>query len=461
MFVGRRKELETLESAFASKKSALIPIYGRRRVGKSELILRFLRGRQGVYFLGKQTRAAMQIGDFLHHAAAVLSRPLLAELAVDDWERALTTVVDEWREDRKLVLVFDEFQWTVGASPELPSVLQSLWDREWKRTDRMMLILCGSYIGFMEREILGEKSPLFGRRTAQILLQPFGYREAGEFHRSYSLEDRAKTFFICGGIPWYLEQFDVHRSVEMNIVATLMDEHAPLYGEPDFLLREELRDLRNYHAVLFAVASGHATHSKLAQKATIDNRALHYYVQQLCDLGYLQRRYPLSDRRPHFQTLRYGIKDPLLKFWFRFVMPNSSFMLQMGATATLRNRIRPDLNSYFGSCFEEMCREALPWLYEAEGVTSGFQIGEYWDRDLQIDVVGLREDSWTDIGECRWGRIRSVRAIEEELDRKVGAYPNRRNASIGRRIFVRRITVSQRAKIDQVRWHSLSDLYEA
>ena len=118
MFIGRKKELETLEAAFVSKESALIPIYGRRRVGKSELVLRFLGGKQGVYFLGKQTKAAMQIREFLRHAAAVLSRPLLAELAIDDWERALTTVVSEWQGDGKLVLVFDEFQWTAGVSPE-------------------------------------------------------------------------------------------------------------------------------------------------------------------------------------------------------------------------------------------------------------------------------------------------------------------------------------------------------
>src|SRR5262249_37734947 len=157
-----------------------------RRVGKSELILQFLKGRPGVYFVGKKAPAGLQVREFLQEAAAVLDEPLLATFPAESWGAALDAVVSSWRGEGKLILALDEFQWTVEASPELPSELQVRWDRQWRDSGRVFLILCGSYVGFMEREILGRKSPLFGRRTAQIPLRPFGYREAALFHPRYS-----------------------------------------------------------------------------------------------------------------------------------------------------------------------------------------------------------------------------------------------------------------------------------
>jgi AAA+ ATPase superfamily predicted ATPase len=275
VFVGRQRELALLEEAHAARRSALIPIYGRRRVGKSELILKFLRGKPGLYFLGKAAPAALQIREFLREAARSLQEPLLASLSVESWSDALAAVIGRWRGPGKLPLVLDEFQWIAGASPELPSVLQELWDRSWSRTGRVMLILCGSYVGFMEREVLGKKSPLFGRRTAQIQLSPFSYREAALFHPGWSLVERAKAYFICGGIPLYLQQFHKGQSVEKNIEAQLLDEFAPLYREPEFLLREELRDVENYHAVLMAIAAECSTNQAIAKKTGLPERSLH------------------------------------------------------------------------------------------------------------------------------------------------------------------------------------------
>src|SRR5689334_16055817 len=165
-FVGRVAELRLLEDAWRRRESAFIPIYGRRRIGKSELILHFLRGKQAIYHVGKVAPAALQLREFLEEAARALDEPLLAQLPATDWRATLEAVVGRAK-GGKLALVLDEFQWTTGASPELPSVLQELWDRKWRKTGQVMLILCGSFVGFMEREVLGRKSPLFGRRTAQ------------------------------------------------------------------------------------------------------------------------------------------------------------------------------------------------------------------------------------------------------------------------------------------------------
>lgn len=457
-FIGRQQELRILREAYEGPESAFIPIYGRRRIGKSELILHFLKDRPGVYFLGKQAPAAMQIREFLTEAARVLEEPLLAALAPESWSAALDAVTSRLREGTRLVLAFDEFQWTAEASPELPSVLQEKWDRAWKRSGNVLLILCGSYIGFMEREVLGRKSPLFGRRTAQIPLKPFGYQEAALFHPRYSRTDQARTYFLCGGIPLYLERFSADRSIESNLAAELLDEYAPLNREADFLLREELREVTLYHAILTALAAGYGTIQEIARQAGPDPRNLSYYLQQLMELGYVERRYPLTGEPPAVRAVRYDLADPLLRFWFRFVFPNTSSIRHMGPTRALRDLIRPHLDAYFGQCFERLCREALPWLYQKEGVTAPFEIGAYWSKTTQIDLVGLRDDGWTDLGECKWGTVRSARVVEEELERKVREYPNRRGATIGRRIFARQEGLKG-AGGDGVRWHSLEDLY--
>ncbi len=457
-FIGRQEELGALEAAHAAPGSAFVPIYGRRRVGKSELILHFMKGRPGVYFVGKKAPVALQVREFLQEAAAVLEEPLLATFPAESWAEALDAVLSRWRGEGKLILALDEFQWTVEASPELPSILQERWDRQWRDSGRVFLILCGSYVGFMEREILGRKSPLFGRRTAQIPLRPFGYREAALFHPRYSVPDRARAYFLCGGVPLYLRCFSDSRSIESNLVHELLHEYAILHREGDFLLREELREVESYYAILLAVAAGHTTSQAIAEMAGIDARSLHYYLQQLLELGYLRRRHPLTSEKPSARHVRYDLDDPLLRFWFRFVFPNTSYIRHMGAERALKDLIRPHLDAYFGGCFERLCREALPILYRREGVTAAFDVGEYWSKDVQIDVVGIRDDDWTDLAECKWGPVRSPAAVVKELEEKVGAYPNRRGATIGRRVFARSVPAAWK-DAGGVRWHGLEELY--
>ena len=457
-FIGRTKELELLARAFESPRAEFIPIYGRRRVGKSELILKFMAGKPGVYYLGQQSSAALQVREFLEVAARALGMPLLAELRAVGWRQALLTVVEHWgaaNPGSKLVLALDEFQWIAASDPDLLSALQECWDRRWKGAGNVMLLVCGSYLGFMEREVLGKASPLFGRRTAQIHLHPFGYLDAARFHPRWSETDRAKAYFLVGGLPQYLLCLDDTLSIEHNVRRHLLDEFAPLFHEPTFLLREELRELAPYHAILFAAASGPGTVRAIAAAAEMPDRNLHYYLQQLVNLGYLRRRYPLDRRRPNPKQMRFGIDDPLLRFWFRFVFPNMS-LIRGGAARAFAERVAPSLDAWFGSCFERLCREALPLIYESEGVSTGFEVGEYWSPAAQIDVVGMREDNWTDLGECKWGAVRSPRALEAELDRKVEAFPNHRGATLGRRYFVRRKPATKEGASG---WYSLGDLY--
>lgn len=459
-FIGRDRELAALRSAYMAPESAFWPIYGRRRVGKSELILHFSHSHPTIYLVGKQAAAGQLMREFLEIAASLFDEPLLASMPADNWKKAIEAVVSRWNGERKLILVFDEFQWIAEKSPEILSILQELWDRKWQKSGRIFLILCGSYIGFMERDVLGKKSPLYGRRTGQILLKPFGYREAARFHPDVSPTQQAMTYFICGGIPLYLRFFDSRCSVIQNIERVLLSETAPLYREPDFLLREELREVEKYYSILMALAVGALPSGEISRRSEIANRSVHYYLDHLSNLGYIGKHYPLTHERPKVRDARFRILDPLLRFWFHFIYPHTSAIAQIGPQQAAVRLIQPSLESYFGLCFEALCREALPGIYQHEGVSAAFDVGSYWDKAVQIDVVGIRQDGWVDLGECKWGAAKSAATISEELERKIVHYPNTRAATIGRRLFLHSLKPSRKPPPQGVRIHTLEYLYQ-
>ncbi len=435
-FIGRKREIKALEDAYRAPQSTFLPIYGRRRVGKSELIKHFIKNHQALYFLGKEAPPKLQLKEFMRNGALALHQPLLAQASVDNWQQAISLMVEQATPEKKFILVLDEFQWTAEASPELPSVLQSFIDNNWGGDQQVMLILCGSFMGFMEKKVLGEKSPLYGRRTGQILLKPFSYLEAGQFHPGWSDSEKAKAFAICGGIPYYLKFFSQKVSIETNIRKNFLNEFSALAREPEFLLREELKELKKYFGILMALSTGAATSREIAKVAGIEEKPLFYYLKSLLDLGYIAKHYPLFGKKPNPQQVRYQLHDPLLRFWFRFIFPNGSAIHQMEEKNSFMNLIKPNLESYFGYCYEILCKEALGFLYRKEDLACAYQIGEYWDKEVQVDVVGYRQDGIIDICECKWGKIASTPKILEELKTKISLYPNKENRTIKGRLFL-------------------------
>ncbi len=457
VFIGRKNELKALEDEYQSRKNAFIPVYGRRRVGKSELIKHFIKNRPALYFLGKQAPAKLQLKEFLRNGALALNQPLLEQVSVDGWQKAISLVIDQVPVGKKFVLVMDEFQWTAEACPELPSILQSFIDDDWGGRCKVFLILCGSYMGFMEKKVLGEKSPLFGRRTGQILLKPFSYLEAGKFHPGWSTTDKAKVFSICGGIPYYLKFFSKKDSIDINIRKNFLNDFSALAREPEFLLREELKELKKYFGILTALSTGAVTNRKMAKTTGIEEKTLFYYLNSLREIGYVAKHYPLTGHKPNPKQVRYKLQDPLLRFWFRFIYPNGSAMYQMEEKNGFMNLIKPYLESYFGHCYETLCREALGYLYQREALTCAYKIGEYWDKDVQIDIIGYRRDGVIDICECKWGKISSIPQLLSELKTKIAAYPNKDNKTINGRLFLR--TKRKRPSPNNIQVHSLDDLY--
>jgi AAA+ ATPase superfamily predicted ATPase len=454
-FIGRKRELATLAEEYQRASSNLIPIYGRRRIGKSELILHFVRDKPHAYFLGQKANAEANLRSFRRTAAQFHRDDLF--LRAEDWEEALRQTVRRWQGKEKLVVALDEFQWVAQASPELLSVIQGLWDREWQESGRVMVLLCGSQIGFMESAVLGRESPLYERRTKQLAMQPFNHLEAARFHPHLQVQDQAEIYFITGGVAHYLQAFS-DESIEANIRNCFLDPHSALALEPDFLLREELREVAPYASILLAIAGGATRHKEIAKEVGGDTHNLNYYLKQLDKIRYVGKRHPEAGRPPQARHVYYRISDPLLRFWFHFIFPNESQVRAQSKELAFQTVIKPRLASFWGYCFEELCRECLPLIYSQEGVAGWKAIGEYWDARVQIDVVGVRNDHWTDLGECRWGNVKSLAALEGELTRKTALYPNRLNHSIGRRLFIGEKSRGQET-LSGTKTHTLKELY--
>jgi hypothetical protein len=455
--VGRAAELAALERHYKGARSGLIPVYGRRRIGKTELLLHFATKKPTVYFTASDKLRTPQIVDFVRAAAEWLGAAHLAEAAPTSWEAALKLVIGSAPAGRKLVLVLDEFQWLCASSPELPSVLQRLWDLEWQRGNRLLLILCGSFIGFMEREVLGARSPLHGRRTAAIRLEPFGFREAAEFHPKWSREEQARAYFVCGGVPAYLRRFDPARSVAQNIATEFFAVDAFFQREPDFLLREELAEVKQAASVLEATARGRHSQGEIAKAIGLSTAALAPHLKNLVSLGYLERAFPLVPGRPPRTSVLYRVADPLLRFWFRFVEPHWSTLRRFQPERAFEQIVAPHWEAYCGESFERLCREAMPLLYEEEGITGKYEIGEFWNRTMQIDVVGLRSDDWVDLGECKWRGRPRVSEAARELAEHARDYPDRRR-TVCQRVFLRAKTG---ATPEGTKVHDLHSLYGA
>ena len=422
-FIGRVSELAFLNELHSGDNPELYILYGRRRVGKTELLREFCRDKRHVYFQAAEVAEADNRRQLVSAMAEGLGEPVLATARFDDWEAPLQELARRAREER-LVVVLDEFPYLCNSTPGLPSLLQRFWDHH-ARESQLLLILCGSAISFMENEVLAERSPLFGRRTAQQELLPFGFREAAMFVPHYGLEDSLRVFGILGGMPMYLKRFSERVSVADNVQAHILRPQALLYEEPANLLRGELRDPGTYNSILDAIASGLTRSGEIAQRVGIAVTALGRYLSVLQELRLVRRVVSMGDRAPQKRSRgRYFLADNFLRFWYRFVLPHRSLLEVGEGRRVWQERIAPQLDEYMGRVFEDVCAEYIR-CHGRERLSSlpDGPVGPFWHRDSEIDLVWRSEDGRYSCAECKWTRRLVGGRDLEELRRKAEALP--------------------------------------
>jgi len=323
MFVGRDREQAFLEELHDSGRPELFVLYGRRRVGKTELLQRFCGDHRAVYFMAAQVRDRDNLKAFRNVVAESLQDPLAAGVEFPDWSSALGFLAERAGGER-LVVVLDEFPYLCEADKSLPSQVQRFWDMRGKDSP-LLLGLCGSQVSFMEREVLAERSPLFGRRTAQKRLEPLQPKDTLGFFPSWTLEDRVLAYAILGGMPAYLRRFDDAKSLRTNVLDEILRPEGYLFDEVQFLLRSELTNTTTYNSILAATARGSKRLNDIALEVGVDSTTANKYLHVLRELRLVDREVPLSDPDPlRSRRGTYRIADRFLEFHFRHLQPNLS-----------------------------------------------------------------------------------------------------------------------------------------
>ena len=402
-FVDREQEMETLQSEYEREGSALVVLYGRRRVGKTTLISEFIKGKKALFFLVSEEAEAQNRNAFREKVAEFIDSDLLRSAEIKSWD-VLFKAIMETNFDSKPVIVLDEFQYLGKANPAFPSILQRIWEEILK--DRsVMVILCGSLISMMESQTLAYGSPLYGRRTAQIRLKqiPFGYYH--EFFPGKSRRELIEMYAVTGGVPKYIELFSESKDIYSAIQKCVLNRSGYLYDEPHFLLQQEVSEVGSYFSIIRAIAAGNTKLSAIAGILETKATSLTKYLKTLIDLDILEREVPVTEDNPEKSKKGlYKIKDNYLRLWFAFVYPNMSF-IESGHSRIVMNKIRNSLvKNHIAFVYEDICKERM-WDLNAEDFWpfNFTKLGRFWDSKDEIDIVALDPEGKNLIlGECKY-----------------------------------------------------------
>lgn len=395
-FYDRKNELDALETAFTSPDHAFYVVYGRRRVGKTELLKEFCTDRSHIYFLASQEAEHRQREKFVEQVANSFDERIPR---IDGWDEAFEYLGEKLTAEQRVVVI-DEFPYLIAENDSIPSYIQGFVDEQLQHTDSM-LVICGSSVSTMESEVLGHESPLYGRRTGQIDLQPFSFGQA-RAAISYGITGAIRSYSVTGGTPMYLTLFDYTQSLAENIQTQILSPTAVLYNEPEFLLRTELRNPARYMSILEAVALGQTTPNEISGATGIDSGPLSKYLQTLRRLRLLDREVPVTASGQKSKRSRYRVADEFLRFWFRYVEPNRS-SIEEAPDIVFDGTIEPNLPTHVATTFEDICQEAV-WEAVRRGEFDPYsEIGRWWYGEDEVDIVGLApDDDRILLAECKW-----------------------------------------------------------
>lgn len=418
-FTDRKKELGFLKEKYSSGSSELIIIYGRRRVGKTELIKQSLSHAEGktLYLLGELQKENQLAALYSRIAGLTLDDDFLKNNPLDNWH-AFFDYLTRLIEKEGMVLVFDELPYIHKSNPAFISILQYYWDEKWKGMD-FKLILCGSSISMMQKIALSYSSPIYGRRTGQIHLQSFTYLDFQELFKSWSQKDIMGAYAVLGGIPRYVEEFDTKKTLNANILNGLMDKDSFLYKEAKFLLMEELKDFTNYFSILKAVAMGKNTFTDISHFSGVSTNKLYAYISRLTELSILRRDIPIT--LPKERSTRVGnyvLQDYFFRFWFKYIYPNSS-LIEIGKSDIVMDMVKDDFNMYLGPIFEDVTRELLQNMSFSGGLPLFTKWGKWWHKEKEIDIVALNEQNDAILFcECKWqNKMLNKKTIEDLIQK--------------------------------------------
>lgn len=369
MLIGRQHEMRVLQRLYDRGGFQFPVIYGRRRVGKTFLMSEFSQDKPVIFFTAVEDSAMVNLRNLSREIYAFDYPDADQQLApvYPDFQTAFEAVFARAERER-VVFVIDEYPYLAKTNPSVSSILQALIDRQ-KDSSLLYLMLCGSSLSFMREQVLGEKSPLYGRRTAQIELKSLDFFDARRFFPNMDLRYAAEIYGMVGGVPLYLEQFDDALSIDDNISDAFLDSSSILYEEPLNLLKQEVQKSAVYNTVIGAIAAGKTENNEIATTAGLATSDLTYYLKELQRIGLVEKELPVCAGA---RRAVYRLSDNLFRFWYRFIAPNRSSIERHIPQRALTS-IHRYLADYMGDVFERICREWL-WRQNAAGT-----LGEGFD----------------------------------------------------------------------------------
>jgi AAA+ ATPase superfamily predicted ATPase len=426
---GRTRELESLEELYNRKGFAFAVIYGRRRVGKTSLINEFIKrgDKKTIRFTATENINTVNMRNFSESVFSVFPRSSsLGDFP--SWEGALDYIVEQAKGE-KLVLSIDEYPYLAKAYPPLSSEIQRHIDLSMQDTN-IMLILCGSSMSFMENQVLGYQSPLYGRRTAQYRVEPLDYYDSAEFFGSACPEDKLLGYAVTGGIPQYLSIISEAANIGTGIANAFFKKNGFLYEEPHNLLKQELRQPATYNAIIGAIANGATKISEISSKTNEEDRKVSVYVKNLMDLGILEREVPMFAKNGRNGV--YRIKDNMYSFWYRFV-PGTETLIDTGYERVCEEAVQPFVNDFMGPVFETVCMQYLMRLNVKRRLPFLFsQIGRWWGgnpttkKETEVDVIASSMDRKKIImGECKWRNRETGKDVYDHLKENAALVPEK------------------------------------
>lgn len=404
MFHCRDKELKDLNKRYSKGNLECVVVYGRRRVGKTALINEFCKGKPTVFFSALSASSKENL-EALSKAIYEKEHPGAETAPVYPTFDAAFNEITRMAEEERLVFVIDEYPYLAKANKSISSRLQHIIDHTWKNS-KLFLILCGSSMSFMEHQVLGYESPLYGRRTGQYKIQALTYKEITEFNHDLTAEQQAFIYGVTGGIPHYINKLDVDGDVDDALKENLFNTSSYLYEEPENLLKQELREPAIYNSVITAVAGGASRSNEIATKVGIESPICAKYLKVLLELGILVKKTPITEKAGK-KTI-YDMGDNFFRFWYRFVPQHISAISADRIDKIYDPIIKKHYPDYMGHIFEQMCREYL-FLYAEDVPVVLSDIGSWWGTDskekkeVEIDIVGTPvEGNEYIIGSCKY-----------------------------------------------------------
>ena len=434
-FTGRKRELQALEHFYNTTEAGLMILFGRRRVGKTSLLTHFIEKRLlsgGFYWMATTHNSAYQLRDFsqaLFRYDPRFSAAPSIDFSFPNWEAAfnhLAEVVAHFPDPQ--LVVIDEFTYLVRNDPALTSLLQKLWDHRLSKIANLRLVLTGSLVGMMEREVISYQAPLYGRATSLLRLRPLPYAALIELFPERQADERVAIYATTGGIPAYLNLFTRTKSFVSALKNECMIPGSIMLGDPAIIMHEQLKEPQSYETILSAIANGYHKWGEIARMAGITETSLSHYMSILEELELIERRDPVF-ASPSGKKGQYYVRDHFLQFYYRFLVPHLA-KIDRGYLDVAIDQIYQDLRAFIGTyTFEELCRE---WTLAA-GVTGQLSfdpdiVGSYWQmyrgQGVQLDVVaGNQREKKLLIGEAKWGKDNISRVILTDLIRRSQRMP--------------------------------------